>query len=228
MQPYFFPYIGYFQLIKSSDVFVFYDDVQYIKGGWVNRNRIQQNGKVSYINAYCKQLSVNKRINEVELIDDLAWKSKLLQKIHHFYNKAPQYGSVYPLIESIIEDHSLKTLSSLNIHGIQRICGYLNIDAQFHLASTFNNSNLKGTDRVLSLCKSMNTSVYVNAINGRSLYHASRFEANKMELRFVHSYQVPYNQNAREFLSSLSIIDVLMWNDKRVIIDMLCKFDLIK
>ena len=213
MQPYFFPYLGYFQLIHSCDSFIFYDDVQYIKGGWVNRNRIQYRGEVRYINAMIEGASANKRINELQVVENIRWKDKLLKNIESCYYRAPQFDQVFPLISEIVNT-PFRSLSEFNINGLKKLCKHLSIDKEFIVSSAaWDNDHLKGLDRVLDICKRLNCDFYINASNGRILYKKEDFEREHIRLAFIKMKDLTYNQSNTQFSDNLSILDAMMYND---------------
>jgi len=229
MQPYFLPYIGYFQLINAVDKFIFYDDVQYMKGGWINRNRLLANGQVAYFNVEMSGASANKKINEVELSRNLKWKKKLLKTISQAYSKAPNFKDVILLIEEII---MFKTknglLSEYVIHSITAVCDYLDISTTIAVTtSIYDNSILSGQDRVLDICSKEKSSTYINPIGGLELYSRKAFNCNGLKLQFIETLGKEYSQGNQEFFPSLSILDVMMHNSKAEIKEMLDEYELI-
>ena len=134
MQPYFFPYLGYFQLIHAADHFVFYDDVNFIKGGWINRNRILIHNQGAFLSIPCKKISSNKIINEVEVLDKENINRKLLRTLDLAYKKAPFYHSLFPFLENLLWNMGGRSLSELNISTIREISALLNINTTFHIS----------------------------------------------------------------------------------------------
>ena len=185
MQPYFFPYIGYWQLINAVDKYVIYDDVNYIKGGWINRNRILINDKPSFINLKMNGSSPNKLIKEIHVSNDNRWKNKLLKSIELSYRKAPFFEMSFPIIEEII-NHDEVNLSLYLENLIKRIAEYLEMNTEFVLSSNIEKDNsLKGQDKVIEICKSLGAKEYYNAIGGVELYSAENFNSYGIELRFL-------------------------------------------
>lgn len=214
MQPYFFPYIGYWQLISLVDRYVIYDDVNYIKGGWINRNQILMNGKPKMISLKMNGASPNKLINEVHVSKDQIYNKKLLRTIEHCYKKAPYYGDVFPLIEEIIYYEDLN-LSLYLANLTTKVANYLGINTEFFISSDINkNKNLKGEDKVIDICRILNASEYYNAIGGMGLYSQKAFEFNGIKLKFLKTTNVRYVQYNEKFVPNLSIIDVMMFNSK--------------
>ena len=225
MQPYFFPYIGYWQLFSCVDQYVILDDVNYIRQGWINRNRILVTGKEKYINVYLQGASQNKRINEV-LIGDRGKTIKNLDTIRYAYGKAPYFREVYPLIESVISDES-DNVAEYNGNILKVIGEYLGIDTSVHYSSELKkNSNLTGQDRIIEICKLLDGDIYINAIGGKKLYDRGAFAKQGIELRFLESELLIYPQFGNEFVPNLSIIDVLMFNSLNNIKEMLTRYKL--
>jgi hypothetical protein len=212
MQPYFLPYIGYFQLIDSVDLFVVYDDVNYIKKGWINRNNIQVNGQPHLFSIPLQSASQNKCINEIEVENGLGWKTSLLKTINLAYKKAPFFDAVFPLLEEIINanEHNLAKYCS---NSLQKACNYLQIETKFTVSSEIDKDNtLKGQDKILEICKKYQPEAYINAIGGMELYDKPAFEKANINLQFLKTNAVTYRQFNAEFLPWLSIIDVMMFN----------------
>lgn len=212
MQPYFLPYIGYWQLMNSVDKYVIYDDVNFIKGGWINRNRILMNGEAKMINLQMKGASPNKLINEVEVADDIVYKKKLLKTIENCYKKAPYFKDVFPIIENIINHHDNNLAKYLEC-TIRKICEYLSINTELVVSSTVNkNNDLKGQEKVIEICNVLGADEYYNAIGGQELYSYNDFLKKGIKLRFLRTGTIEYKQFNNEFVSNLSIIDVIMFN----------------
>lgn len=214
MQPYLFPYIGYFQLVNAADIFVLHDDVQYIKGGWINRNRILQNGKDALITLNIKNDSAYKNINERNFSDDFEdCKKKLLRVIQNNYHKAPFSKEVTDLLKEIFafEDSNVSTFIK---NSILQINNYLEIKTPVLLSSSVKKNNeTKGEERVLELSKCCNATAYFNPIGGIQLYSKENFSANNIDLSFIKANDIVYSQQSTLFVPNLSIIDVLMFND---------------
>ncbi|MFZ1603036.1 MAG: WbqC family protein [Leptotrichiaceae bacterium] len=226
MQPYFFPYIGYWQLINAVDKYVIYDDVNYIKGGWINRNRILINDKPSFINLKMNGSSPNKLIKEIHVSNDNRWKNKLLKSIELSYRKAPFFEMSFPIIEEII-NHDEVNLSLYLENLIKRIAEYLEMNTEFVLSSNIEKDNsLKGQDKVIEICKSLGAKEYYNAIGGVELYSAENFNSYGIELKFLRTEYIEYKQFKNDFSPYLSIIDVMMFNSKEEIMNILDMYSL--
>lgn len=227
MQPYFMPYIGYWQLLNAVDEYVIYDDVNFIKGGWINRNRILLNGQPSYINVPMIGASSFKHINEISVNNDERIINKTLKTIAAAYSKAPYYEVVYPLIEKMFKCKK-ESLSSFIWYSTIIVCEYLDIDTKIVLSSNLEkNVKLKGQDKVIAICKELGASDYYNAIGGQELYSYEAFESEGINLNFVETNKIEYSQFDNEFVPYLSMIDIMMFNSKEEIKEMLSQYRLI-
>lgn len=212
MQPYLFPYIGYFQLINKVDQFIFYDDVNFITRGWINRNKILINGEAKYLTVPCKDASQNKLINEVEHGLNSKKRDKLSKKIKFTYSNAPFFEDIYPLVESIIDSDS-QYVFELAIESVKKSCSYLRLDCDFKLSSNhYNNTSLDAADRLIDICKQEGIVNYINPIGGKELYNKEYFKNNGIDLQFLKPAAPSYEQFSNEFVPWLSIIDVMMFN----------------
>lgn len=229
MQPYFMPYIGYFQLINAVDKFIFYDDVTFIKQGWINRNQILINGKANLFSVPLSNTSSHTLIKDVLISDNRyeKWKKSFLSSIMFNYKKAKNYEQVRPLIESILSE-SPSSISDFAIKSIVEVSKYLDIMTDFEICSDqYSNTHLSGQDRVLDICKAENADTYINPIGGMALYSESEFLENEIKLYFIKTDNFIYKQFSNEFVSFLSIIDILMFNDKEEVSSMLNNFELV-
>jgi hypothetical protein len=224
MQPYFFPYIGYFQLINAVDLFVIYDDVNFIKGGWINRNRILLNGFSHMFNVPMEGSSSFKNINKIEVGKN---KEKLLKTFQQAYRKAPFYNEVFPLLTNIIK-YKNNNLALFISNSILMISKYLNIKTNIILSSEIDKNNeYKAQEKVISICKILGASEYYNTIGGKDLYSKEMFAENGLTLFFIKSLPITYNQFNNKHIPDLSIIDVMMFNSKETIFDFLNQFVII-
>ena len=227
MQPYFVPYIGYFQLLNAVDKYVIYDDVHYIKGGWINRNRILINGEPSYFNVPLKGASPNKLINEVEVNNEDVLIQKNLRMLEGAYKKAPYFEDVYKLMEDILKCGK-DNLAEYLAYSIKKICEYLDINTELIISSQMNKDNsLKGKEKVVAICHELGGDEYYNAIGGQELYSYDYFEENNLKLSFVSTDKIEYKQFNNEFVPYLSIIDVMMFNSKEEIKKILNMYTLV-
>ena len=211
MQPYFLPYIGYFQLIAFVDKFVIYDNIKYTKKGWINRNRMLQNGTDKIFSVALAKASDRLDIVERELSSDFN-RQKLLSQFRGCYLKAPYFEDVWPLIESIVsfqDDNLFRYIQN----SIVLICDYLDIDTKIIVSSSVAaDHDLLSQDRVLSICEAVYANTYVNPIGGLELYSTDEFASKGCELKFIKTNTIEYMQFGDSFLPGLSILDVLMFN----------------
>lgn len=220
MQPYFLPYLGYWQLIECADKFILYDDVNFIKGGWINRNRYLYQGQAKMFNLIMQGASPYKKINEIELqMPNSSYNphEKLLSTIKMAYKKAPMYQEVIPLIENILLFNE-ENLAKYIENSIRKMCEYLNIDTEILVSSNIEKTpDLTKEKRVIDICKRLGATYYINAIGGKTLYDVSNFRKNGIELRFIKMGEIKYEQFDNHFVEGLSILDVLMFNDLETI-----------
>lgn len=229
MQPYFCPYIGYFQLMASVDVFVVYDNIKYTKKGWVNRNRILLNGKDEYVTLTLKKDSDYLNINQRYLSDEFERdKTKLLNRIQESYRRAPNFDNIYPLITQIF-DYPSKNLFDFIYNSIVVWHNYLGIKCKIIKSSTlgFNIEEYRGEEKVLAICEYLKADMYINSIGGQELYKRDSFKARDIELKFIKSHPIIYKQFNKDFIPWLSIVDVLMFNSIEEINEMLGKYVLL-
>lgn len=227
MQPYIFPYIGYFQLIKAVDKFVIYDDVNFINRGWINRNRILVNGKDSLFTIPLKEASQNKLINEIDVNWDDAWKSKWLKTLEQSYKKAPYFQQVRPIIEQTLEQEKI-IFSEIIVENLKLINAYLGITTEIIASSSiYQNTELKAQTRIVDICLKEKANHYINPIGGIELYQKEVFEEQGMQLNFIKSKPVQYPQLKNDFVPWLSIIDVLMFNSVEQIQTFLDSYELV-
>jgi hypothetical protein len=211
MQPYFFPYIGYFQLIKAADLFVVYDNIKYTKKGWINRNRILQHGKDVLLSLPLKKDSDFLDVKDRELAADFE-PGKLLNQLKGAYSRAPMFAGVFPIIEAILQYEDRNLFRFLH-NSLVKTCTYLKILTPIRISSEIRvDHSLKNQDKVLALCEAAGAKTYINAIGGRELYAKSDFAARDTELKFIKSKPFEYPQFGNTFVPWLSIIDVMMFN----------------
>jgi WbqC-like protein family len=218
MQPYFVPYIGYFQLINAVDKFVIYDNIKYTKKGWINRNRILVDGTDEYITLPIKKdsdyLNVDQRKLADSFIDD---KNKILRKLTYAYRKAPHYDEVFQLMERILETPE-SNLFEFIYKSLQEICRFLDINTEFIISSGLPiDHGLKAQDKVIEICKALSADTYINPSGGVELYNGKTFQENGIALAFLQTGPVQYQQFKDNFIASLSIIDVMMFNSREEI-----------
>lgn len=211
MQPYFMPYIGYFQLIAAVDVFIVYDNIKYTKKGWINRNRMLLNGTDATFSIPLKKDSDTLNVVQRELAADFN-RSKLLAQFKGAYSKAPHFIETFKLLEKIVfcEDDNLFQYIH---HSLIEICQHLAIETEIRTSSSIPiDHDLKSQDKVIALCKAVKADTYINAIGGTDLYDKSEFRARDIDLQFIKVKPFKYVQFSEPFVPWLSIIDVLMFN----------------
>jgi hypothetical protein len=226
MQPYFLPYIGYWQLIKAVDAFVIYDNIEYTKQGWINRNRFLQNSTDAYFTLPLRKDSDFLDVRD-RYIADFFDRNKILNQIKTSYQKAPCFTTVFPVFKNIIE-HENTNLFDYIYASIAQICGYLGITTNIIKSSEVAiDHTLKAEHKVMAICKELNADVYINAIGGQELYSKEWFRENNIELKFIKTDDIQYKQFNNEFVPWLSILDVMMFNQSEEIESMLNQYTLI-
>jgi hypothetical protein len=224
MQPYFFPYIGYWQLINAVDTFVIYDDVNFIKRGYINRNNFLQNQKPQLFTLELFGASQNKKINEISVGNN---SKKLLKTIKQNYSKAPFFKDVFLLLEEILANKE-KDLSKFLGFSLEKISNYLDIKVEFFYSSDIkNDKNLKAQDRLIEMARTLIATDYINAIGGQHLYDKDVFLKSGIQLNFLQTKLIKYKQFNNEFVPNLSIIDVMMFTSIDEIKKMLDEYELI-
>jgi hypothetical protein len=213
MQPYLLPYLGYFQLITAADRFVFLDDVNYIKKGWINRNRVLMNGNDYLISFNISGASQNKKINELTFDFDEQWQKKFWGTIHATYSKAPFYRATESILGRIF-DTTERNVSRFIFNSFQILANQFEIKTELIASSAiYGETELKGQDRILMICQKNGATQYINPPGGRELYSAEAFASKSIALSFLMPELKSYPQFANGFVPGLSIIDVMMFND---------------
>lgn len=216
MQPYFFPYIGYFQLIGAVDLFVVYDNIKYTKKGWINRNRMLHNGTDAMFSLPLKHDSDLLDIRERQLAPDFK-RDKLLNQLRGAYQRAAHFAEVFPLIERVVRCDDDNLFGYLH-HGLRHICTHLGLSTPLRVSSSIDiDHQLKAQDKVIALAKAVGATTYVNPIGGLELYSRAAFREQGLALVFLESRPFTYAQLGAPFVPWLSIIDVLMFNAIEVV-----------
>ena len=230
MQPYVFPYIGYFQLINSVDIFVFYNDVNFIKSGWINRNNIQVNGEPSLFTIPLSKSSQFSKINNTNIHHLLyeKWKIKFLNTINLVYKKTAYFNEVYTLIEDVL-DRKYQNIGDLAATSILEVSKYIKLNREFVFSSErFDDTKEKqNEERIVDIVNKLNGKVYINALGGQKLYKKEYFQNQSISLKFLETHILPYDQFGLDFISGLSIIDILMFNSIENIDRILASYKLI-
>jgi len=218
MQPYLFPYIGYFQLIQDVDQFIVYDNIQYTKKGWINRNRILRNGKDVLFSIPLKKDSDFLDIKEREIAADFK-KDKLLNQIREAYRRAPYFEQAFILIKEVVLAEETNLFSFIH-NSLRKTCEYLAIATEIVVSSHLQiDHSLRGKDKVVAICKNAGADVYINSVGGQELYSKEEFSAHGIDLMFLKTKPFEYKQFNNEFVPWLSIIDIMMFNSKDQIIE---------
>ncbi|WP_332648199.1 WbqC family protein [Lysinibacillus sp. 54212] len=223
MQPYFFPYIGYFQLIHAVNEFIIFDNAQYIRRGWMNRNRILNGHKESiYINVPVQKAPRETKIKDIVINNELDWKANLFQQIN-YYRKAPNYAFVSDFLDECLYKNT-SSLSQFNAILLKKVCNLLEIDTKITILSeklpmisVANAADEWGVE----VCKALNATTYINAIGGIEFYNQQKYLENNIEIQFIKPVLKPYKQFNQIFIPGLSIIDVMMFNHTQEIKEML-------
>jgi len=227
MQPYFFPYLGYFHLAKEVDVMVFADDYQYVKQSWINRNKILVNGKIQYLTLPLTRASDYLPINQ-RLVSSTFNAQKMLRLIDNSYRNADGFKGHSEYIQDLLMTNS-SNLDQYLIRTLESIFQYLRINCRILRTSQLSNlENKSGEEKIFEICNQLGSSNYINAIGGKSLYSAEKFQEHGIDLKFVNSKFEPYEQLNDEFVPGLSIIDLLLnINSNEELINQLSNYHLI-
>jgi len=228
MQPYFFPYLGYFQLVQAVDHFVFYDDVMFIKKGWINRNRILMQGNEFLFTIPLEKQSQNKTIRESTVSWGKEFPHKFMNQLDSAYKKAPNHVMVRGLVEQVLL-RDFQSLADLASESVQATWAYLGLEKKFYQSSELGiSAELGRAERLMGITKFLGESSYINAVNGQELYEKGFFKENGIDLYFLKPNLKPYLQGqTKEFVQGLSMIDILMWNEKEEVVQFLVDFELI-
>jgi hypothetical protein len=218
MQPYFLPYIGYFQLIAAVDVFILYDNIKYTKKGWINRNRMLLNNESSMFSVSLKRASDNSNIVQRELATEFN-RNKLLSQFKGAYSRAPYFVKTFQLVERIIS-YEEENLFKYIHHSLLEICSHLCLETEIKVSSGIAiNHELKAQEKVIALCEAMRADKYINSIGGTELYSREEFLAHGIELQFIKTKPFEYVQFDAPLVPWLSVIDGLMFNSLDVVQD---------
>lgn len=224
MQPKFLPYIGYWQLVNAVDTFIIFDDVNFVKKAYINHNTILADGKSQQFSLELIGASQNKLINEINVGSN---SKKLLKTIELNYKKTPYFETVFPILEGVFNQLE-KNLAKFIGYSLKKISNYLEIDTQFVYSSDIDkNNSLKAQYKIIDICQKLNAKYYINAIGGKKLYEKKQFLAKNINLGFLDTNLIEYKQSKNKFITHLSIIDVMMYNNKIEINNMLKNYKLI-
>ena len=223
MQPYLFPYLGYYQLVHSVDTFVFYDDVTFIKGGYINRNRILSNGQAQLFTLPVPGKSSNVLINKLAFDKNTR---KQLKLIEQSYSKAPFFGEIFPIVKSVI-NAGKRNVEHICRLSITQVMDYLGIKRRYHYSSDMAyDRDVSSAHKLINISAHLNSNEYINSPGGKSLYSKEMFNNNGVSLKFIKTKRHRYRQKSDLFIPNLSMIDVLMWNSKAEAIRLLGQYEL--
>jgi hypothetical protein len=229
MQPYIFPYVGYFCLIQAADIFVFYDDVNFITRGRINRNQIILNGEVYNFTVPLIKSSQNKSINDVEIFELKEFSKKFIKQIEYSYRDSKFFDCGLQYVENVLHSGHNK-ISDLAITSVLKFYEYIGINKIFLSSSDHfaESKNLKKADRLIYITRSLGSDEYINSIGGMKLYSKNYFKERGINLRFINPNLKNYKQpNCEKFIPGLSIIDLLMNNSPKEIIGLISDYDFI-
>lgn len=230
MQPYLFPYLGYFQLIFAVDAFILYDDVSYIRQGWINRNRILCNGQPHYFTVPISKSSSFVSIKDTRVDESRyeRWRCSFFKTVEQNYKKAaPFYHETLDILVSVLTSPP-SSIADFASRSITTVLEHIGITREISSSyNRFSNHFLTGQSRILDICRQEGSDHYINAFGGASIYNKEDFHAAGVMLSFIRMRPIIYSQAQTAFMPNLSIIDVLMRCGKRQTAKMLMEFDLI-
>lgn len=230
MQPYFFPYLGYFQLVRAVDQFVFFDDVNFIKKGWIHRNQILLHQAAHMFSIPLTKVSQNRKICDIELSDYQQWSKDFLRQLEYSYKKAPQFVNVFSWLATLFNEREYTHISQLAINSVAETFSFLGLEQRFIKSSELPYQREEGTtgqEKILSICKLLGSTTYINPKNGVDLYDNEVFRANNIDLKFIYMSDISYPQFKKDsFVPYLSMLDVLMFNEPSTILEYLNQYTL--
>ena len=225
MQPYFFPYIGYFSLMEYADQFIFFDTPQYITKGWVNRNRIlDSGGNPIYMTAPVRKMPRETPINKIEIDNSKDWRGKIYGQLTAYKKRAPEYKDTIDIIHEIIDGFEGENLSKLNVRATSMLADAIGIKCKFDVFSEMNIDigEVNAPDEwALEISKSIGAKIYVNPPGGRDFFNKCKYIKDNIELKFLESNLRPYIQRIGKWVPGLSIIDMMMFCKQDEIKDIL-------
>ena len=227
MQPYFLPYVGYFSLFDIADTFVIYDDVNYIKKGWINRNNFLSKTGPQRFTLPIRHASQNAKICDLELLPVDLIKTKFFKMLSNSYAQAPYYQNVKQLLVDIF-DYQNASLADFLVNALKKVVDYLSISINIIRSSQCNlSAGLSGMDRIIDIAENLKAKRYINAIGGVDLYSQEAFQKRDIELLFLKHNGTNYSQFLEKHVPNLSIIDVLMFNSPKDAIEIIQNYELI-
>ena len=230
MQPYFFPYLGYYQLIQSVDEFVIFDQAQFIRRSWITRNRILNAHKETvYINVPVCKAPRETRIKDIRIDHEANWKEKMVQQLL-YYKAAANFRNVEKFVKEILSvkfDH----ISELNTFLIKETCKLFDIKTEITVLSEKYPEIIEANEADewgIKVANALNATTYINAIGGKEFYDQQKYADNDLDIQFVKPQLESYQQFNHPFVPGLSIIDVMMFNEIDTIKEMINVHELIK
>lgn len=224
MQPYFFPYLGYYSLIKSTDQFILFDTVQFIRHGWIERNRVLKPVEGwQYIAVPLEKKSLTTPISETKIRNMENWRDKINRQLEHYKKRAPHYHATIEIINSAI-DIDTDSIVVMNANILAKTCEYIGIPLKLKIFSEMGlniGNELGAGEWALYISKAISASEYVNPMGGRDIFRPDQFKAEGITLSFIENNLHQYSQRRPSFESGLSIIDVMMFNDVPQIIQLI-------
>ena len=228
MQPYFFPYLGYFAVIKHTDKWIIADNVQFMGGSWIERNRIlKSQAGWNYIRVPLEKSPYTIPINKKRIRTNENWQRKIFSQLVLYKKIAPYYHQVIDLLDHVFSSHT-NSIVELNTRGIKAVCEYLGLPFTYILASRLDVDLKKikePDDWPLEICLLLGADEYINPPGGKSFYNKDKFERNQVRLKFLQVNLLPYQQNGHPFEPGLSILDVMMFNSIDKINEMLDEYE---
>ena len=230
MQPYFFPYLGYFAIMHYVDKWIVFDEAQYIYHGWINRNRIlNYNKDWQYVTAPIQKHSRDIKIKDVVLANHIQWRDKLLAQLQQYRKRAPYFSSVIEVVREAVNVQE-ESLSALNTHVLRAICGYLGISVTIEVFSKRNwdiGEVQEADEWALRISESLGAKQYVNPPNGKMFFDEAKWSKSEIELRFLKIRELEYSQKNAAFIPNLSVIDVMMFLEPAHIREAMERYDFI-
>lgn len=230
MQPYFFPYIGYYSLIKHTDQFILFDTVQFIRHGWIERNRVLKPTEGwQYIAVPLEKKSLTTPIKETKIRNLEDWRDKINRQLEHYKKRAPHYRAAIEVINAAINIDT-DSIVVLNANILTKTCEYIGIPLKLRIFSEMGLDVGDGHgagEWALYISKAISASEYINPIGGRDIFQADQFRAAGITLSFIENNLPQYSQKRPTFEPGLSIVDVMMFNDVPQIIQLIDDINLV-
>lgn len=226
-QPYFFPYLGYFSLIDNVDEFILFDTPQFIRHGWIERNQIlKPTGEPLYIKVPLIKHKRETPIIDIQIRNSENWQDKIFAQLVPYKKWAPFYFEVVNLLKEIFSFET-DSITELNYHSLTKVCEYIGIKTPIKIWSKMNveiGEVREADEWALKICKALKADTYINPKDGISFFDVKKYQKENINIQFLDFKVEEYTQLNNEFTPYMSIIDVMMFNDKKSIIEMLSNF----